>query len=41
MYKEDLALNILQWLIRHKTQRNQITPVSRISKQNSATFGIS
>ena len=24
MYKEDLALNNLQWLIRHKTQPNQI-----------------
>ena len=25
MYKEDLALNNLQWLISHKTQTNQIT----------------
>ena len=24
MYKEDLALNNLQWLIYHKTQPNQI-----------------
>ena len=24
MYKEDLALNNLQWLICHKTQPNQI-----------------
>ena len=24
MYKEDLALNNLQWLICHKTQRNHI-----------------
>ena len=24
MYKEDLALNKLQWLICHKTQPNQI-----------------
>ena len=24
MYKEDLALNNLQWLICHKTQSNQI-----------------
>ena len=24
MYKEDLALNYLQWLIFHKTQPNQI-----------------
>ena len=24
MYKEDLALNNLQWLIYHKTQLNQI-----------------
>ena len=24
MYKEDLALNNLQWLICHKTQQNQI-----------------
>ena len=24
MYKEDLALNNLQWLIGHKTQANQI-----------------
>ena len=24
MYKDDLALNNLQWLIRHKTQPNQI-----------------
>ena len=23
MYKEDLALNNLQWIICHKTQRNQ------------------
>ena len=26
MYKEDMALNNLQWLIRHKTQPNQIKP---------------
>ena len=25
MYKEDLALNNLQWFICHKTQTNQIT----------------
>ena len=25
MYKEDLALNNLQWLICHKSQQNQIT----------------
>ena len=24
MYEEDLALNNLEWLIRHKTQSNQI-----------------
>ena len=27
MYKEDLALNKLQWLIWHKTQPNQIKPI--------------
>ena len=26
MYKEDLALNNQQWLIRHKTQPNPIQP---------------
>ena len=26
MYKEDLALNNLQWLICHKTQSNQTKP---------------
>ena len=26
MYKEDLAKNNLQWLIRHKTQSNQTNP---------------
>ena len=28
MYKEDLALNNLQWLICNKTQRNQILYIS-------------
>ena len=27
MYKEDLALNNLQWLICHKTQPSSIQPV--------------
>ena len=27
MYKEDLALNNLQWLICHKTQPNQTNPL--------------
>ena len=26
VYKEDLAINILQWLICHKTQPNQAKP---------------
>ena len=31
MYKEDLALNNLQWLICHKTQPNQIIYIGYIS----------
>ena len=31
MYKEDLTLNNLQWLICHKTQRNQIKFTSDIN----------
>ena len=27
MYKEDLSLNYLQWLICHKIQPNQITDI--------------
>ena len=30
MYKEDLALNNLQWLICHKTQPNQILYIQYI-----------
>ena len=30
MYKEDLALNNLQWLICHKTKQNQTKPNLRI-----------
>ena len=30
MYKEDLALNNLQWLICHKTQPNQIIYIKYI-----------
>ena len=30
MYKEDLALNNLQWLICHKTKPNQTKPVKYI-----------
>ena len=30
MYKEDLALNNLQWLICHKTQLNQIKYIQYI-----------
>ena len=30
MYKEDLALNNLQWLICHKTKPNQIKPNQNI-----------
>ena len=30
MYKEDLALNNLQWLICHKTQPNQIIYIFNI-----------
>ena len=32
MYKEDLALNNLQWLISHKTQPNQILYIQYICK---------
>ena len=30
MYKEDLALNNLQWLIRHKNQPNEIIYIYNI-----------
>ena len=30
MYKDDLALNNLQWLMCHKTQPNQIIYISNI-----------
>ena len=29
MYKEDLALNNLEWLIYHKTKPNQVTILSK------------
>ena len=40
MYKKDLALNNLQWLIYHKTQLNQIYLLKRISvvRRNCLNF---
>ena len=38
MYKEDLALNNLQWLICHKTQPNQtISNVSKLISSSSSS----
>ena len=31
MYKQDLALNDIQWLICHKTQPNQTKPITRLN----------
>ena len=36
MYKEDLALNNLQWLICHKTQQNQIIYLIYMYKEGLA-----
>ena len=36
MYKEDLALNNLQWLICHKTQPNQIIYLIYMCKEDLA-----
>ena len=36
MYKQDLALNKLQWLICHKTQLNQL----KLKKKNYLKFEI-
>ena len=36
MYKEDLALNSLQWLICHKTQLNQIIYLIYMYKEDLA-----
>ena len=36
MYKEDLALNNLQWLICHKTQTNQIIYLIYMYKEDLA-----
>ncbi len=33
MYKEDLALNNLQWLICHKTQQNQKDVISELNEE--------
>ena len=33
MYKEDLALNNLQWLICHKSQSNQIENIQQSEKK--------
>ena len=37
MYKEDLALNNLQWLICHKTQLNQIIYLISMYKEDLAS----
>ena len=37
MYKEDLALNNLQWLICHKTRANHQTSVKIIKKSEKLT----
>ena len=39
MYKEDLALNNLQWLICHKTQPNQISKLVSINTNNLQVNG--
>ena len=36
MYKGDLALNNLKWLIRHKTQPNQILYIFNMYKEDLA-----
>ena len=36
MYKEDLALNNLQWLICHKSQQNQIIYLIYMYKEDLA-----
>ena len=40
MYKEDLALNNLQWLICHKTQPNQIIYILYMYKEDSALYNL-
>ena len=40
MYKEDLALNNLQWLIRHKTQYNLTKPSPRYYQKSTKSGGI-
>ena len=38
MYKEDLALNNLQWLMCQKTKPNQINALAQTNKNNYLNF---